>query len=233
MSKRDDMVIVPRLKRREEQGVKQRAAEERRMTRERRKRRRLLRHMARRWGALRAMRQAAGKPFRKAKTKAGKSARRTQVLRGASRAMGLAFVLAEGVILAGQAVRKIEHGKSSRLIQAEDAHTIYGDMDEQLTASASVRSFYEGRPDVLRAMGNQGRMNAGLQSAAADLEKLQMQYLRGADLIERDPFFDSPDSFTDKLLKLVIARARAAGIAEVMSEAMRIYRKYVLFSGWK
>jgi len=219
---RDDMVITPRLKRKDETSPRERAKEERRNEQEGLRRRR------RRVRASRAERAA------RTRTRTRPSRGRVKVgvrnaARGATRVLGAAAVAAEALILTGQAFRQFEHGMSKRLVEAQDAHTIYGDLDEQFTASQNTRNFFESRPDLLRAIRNNGAMSAGMKQVSADMRRIELRHARGADLIERDPAFDSPDAFEDKVIKEIVEMAKASGLADYTREAIRLARKYIFW----
>lgn len=225
MSGRDDMVITPRLKRRGETTPRERAKEERRTEREAKRRRRRFRATTRASANRRASISRA-RPRSPIRTNVRNAAR------GASRVLGAAAVFAETVIRVGQAFRQVEHGMSKRLIEAQDAHTIYGDLDEQFTAASNTRSFFESRPDLLRAARNSTTTAAGLTKVAEDINRLELFAARGADAIERDVAFDSPDTMEDKILKELIQKARESGVADKAATAIELIRKYVWFSGW-
>lgn len=203
VTRREDMTITPRLKRREETSTRERAREERHIERARNRKSRIFRRIRR---ARRLRKRLAARQFGRSQRGAAASraanaaARRRAIGATAAKAIGIAAVAVELLIEGGRVARALG-GKSGRLINAEDANTIYGDLDEQATASAETRGFVESKSSLLRIIARQGKVNSQITSIAQDLKRLALMRARGSDLIEREPAFDSPDRIMDKLIK--------------------------------
>jgi len=203
------MVFTPRFAR-DRQTPKERAQEERRTraTHERRRkmRRKLLIDRARR-------RIAAGRAERKRKARnlkagrgggraAGKAAAAKTAAKWGSRAIpvaGWALLLADLLVIGARAGRRIE-GASSRLLDAQDANLSQAGLHLEAEANAQALGFVEGDRDLLRAIGQDGKMNSSIAALVAAVKKDAHERAIGANYIQSDPFFDSADTLLDRLL---------------------------------
>lgn len=223
MTSRDDMVIVPRLRKPGQPSARQRAADERRSDVARKRRGRLFRRIRRARLARRAALGGRG-ISRRIRTgnlvKTGIKAGRTAVKVGSrlAGALGLVMLAADAVILGAVAVRRVR-GASIRLIQAQDAHTLYGDLDEQATAAAEARGFIEGNSDLLRIIAIEGRVNSQILGIANFVRKDALDRARANDLIERYPGFDSADTVVDQWIKQTVVSIKA--VADDAIDALR------------
>jgi len=202
----DDMVMTPRFIRPKSTNPGERAKEERRTLHHRQRKRASTRSM-RRATVARQMRRRRVHGRRKPTGYQG-AARATKALaaKSAGRVVPVAgwiLLLMDLVILGGQAARRFGvHDASGRLVEAEDAHTIFGDLDEKATANAEVLGALEGDRGALRAIGQDGGMSSSLRSNVAKLKAQALRRAHGADMIARDPHFDSADSLLDQLIAL-------------------------------
>ena len=217
---RDDMVITPRLKRRSDRTTRERAAEERRNRRTVKKKRGIRARSIRGALAARRLRGAGGRrTVGKAASRGARAAKAAgRGLKAAARALGYAVVVAEAAVIASEGVRRAR-GASRRLIAAQDAHTILGTLDEEAAGASVSRGFMEGNRRVLEIIGHQGKVNSQIASVMNDMKKMATDQAIGADLIERDPFFDSKDSLMDKLVNRMIKRATRVGLKHLSRKA--------------
>lgn len=200
MTSRDDMVIRPVIETPERRSVRQRTEDRRRFDR------RGGRHRSRRRGRLlraASARRAARKvtPPRTAGSK--KLAKRlnasrlfmTTAGRVAARGAGLFAVvpvLMELTIYMGQLGRRAK-GASKAFVEAQDAHTIFGSLDEHIAANIAARDFVEARPMLLKTIALEGKVNEGILSVAADTRRAALETAIGQDLMSRDPSLDMFD----------------------------------------
>lgn len=225
---RDDMKMTPRV------GLgagstRERANEERRSKQAARKRRGLLSRLRR----VRALRQArrvrkgrAGRAGRggvgigaKSALKAGS---RGLMMRAGSRAIPVVgwALLAVDVLVQGVKLDKRFRGRSGRLVEAEDAHTVMGVLDEEAIANAEALNFVESDADLLRSIGRAGKMSSSMATVVEKIKALALARAHGADLIRRDPHFDSADSLLDK----IILRANESGLRDKVDTTIRALR---------
>lgn len=121
-------------------------------------------------------------------------------MKGAGKAFGVVAIVLEAIILGGQAARRLG-GQSERFVEATDAHTLLGDLDEEATATANARNFIESNGNLLRIIAQQGKVNSQILRIASDMKKSALHRAMGADLINREPQFDSADTVIDLLIK--------------------------------
>lgn len=215
MTSRDDMVITPVLRPRNRQAARHRAQEERRtaQTRDIRDRERKRSRRRRRRQAKGRTPKAVPRPGPKAPA-AGKKITKKGVFRGTARALGRILgagaLVAEGTIFMGQMAR-FAGGKSIRMIEAEDAHDLFRDLDEKSTAAASSRAYIESRPNLLYILGvqNKDEVNDEVYQIFKDKEREALDLARGADKLGRDPGFDSDDSLSGRVLRQTLVEAGA------------------------
>lgn len=226
---RDEMTFTPTLESSKNQTNPRRRAQEERKTDRVRKRRSSIVQRIKRIRAVRRLQslsKRAGKaknairnPFKTGAKGAGSAGGIRKAARGAGRVVGIVAIVLEAIIVGGRAARAVS-GKSGRLIDAEDADTMLGALDEQATAAAEARGFIESRPNLLRVIAQQGKVNSQIVAIAAEQERISLIRARGADLIARDPDFDSPDT----LIAKIIAKSQEAnlkGLADEAAEAIR------------
>ena len=219
MTRRDDMVIVPRLvDRRDRTNPRRRAAEERRTQVARRKQRGFFRRVRR---AMTARRLAAG---RRARRRAKLPGRRLGVKAGVKSLGLIVGNVAAAAIIAAEALnttstfwRRVGMEHSSRLVQAQQAHIIMGALDESATASATSRGEIESRRDLLMVIAQQGYVNNNIFRVYAGRRYNALWEARGADVIERDPEFDSPDTLTDLLIRKVKVLGRPTFLGKIQA----------------
>ena len=124
--------------------------------------------------------------------------------KGASRAIpiiGWAMLIVDLVMLGHEYGRRIE-GKSARLVEAEDAHAMWGEMSYDVQNNQEVRDFFESDAGMLKAMGQEKKMNSSMSTLKAVMLEENKKRIIGADMIKRDPYFDSPDSLLDKAIAM-------------------------------
>lgn len=187
----DDLILIPRVKTRERQSVRERSQRDRQIERTVSRRRRGGRGVA----ALAARRRMAGARTARAARGAGRAA---GMLKFIGRAFGLLTFAVQGTIWQGRVARQ-KQGQSRRLIDATDAHTIFGLMDEQIAANVAARDWVESDPMKLYVIGQQGRVNSQILQMASDMRTQAWRRITGRDIIDRDPSFDVPDSEIDQL----------------------------------
>lgn len=222
---RDDMVIRPLLRRGRRQSVRdkvrERAQEERKTERSRKQKSRLLRRTRR---ALRGRVQAARARARaKPKAPGGFKPNAGTAIKGVGVVVTVIAVIAELIIQGGRAARRAS-GHSSRLVDATDAHTLYGGMDEAISADLAAVSFVEGNEDLLRIIGRQGRVNEQIADLMHEKRRLALIQAQGADKINRDPALDAPETLIDML----IAKANKAGLKGLADKAGSAVRSKTL-----
>lgn len=197
MTNRDSMVITPQLA----PGVntpRERAREDRKTRAVTRKRRGLIRRLHRARAANGIRRRRRGQARRKAAgpTKAGKIAAGKSLKPGW---IAVAAIAVDALTIGVQAHQRY-NGVSVRLIEAQNADTVMGDLDEQATANFEVLNEAEGNLDLLRAIGRDGKVNASTMILLNQMKALALTRARGADMIQRDEHFDGPDTMIDKLM---------------------------------
>lgn len=202
MSKsRDDMVINPSFKAPSDSGPKRRIREERKQ--DKAKKRRLA--IAKKMKSLRKARRAQNARARSVKAPRGSGGMAAKISAGAARIagpVGVALVIMDAIGAAGRVARRAEGGISGRLLDAQDQDAIYGDMDEQATGAANARATIEGKEDLLRIIGSEGRVNSQIGALGAYFKEKETAMAMGADLIEREPGgFDHLESVTDKAIE--------------------------------
>ena len=214
----DDMVIRPRL--RKERTVRSRAAEAKRTDQARQRMFHMERRSARRFRLRRRKQQAAsGGMMKNLKRAAGYAGRMASVVGWVT----------EGVIGAGQMARRLQ-GMSGRLIEAQDMHTMYGDLRLRVQATSSVRNQLESDREILRIIGMEGRVNSQILNMAETMREQEMLRVRGADLIERSQEFDSPDSLLDKGFAEASAEWKATMVPKI-KELVAKLREYGIYTG--
>ena len=205
----DDMVMRLRLKH-ERNSPRERAAEERREHQEKRKRRRATRLLRRAryaaHGAKLGKKRRRGPRRLKAKKFSWqiRTAKVTAKIVGGTVArlipfLGWALLANDAALLYHDWGRRISGGLSARLVQLQDNHVTMGDFIPQATAAAVALDYVESDAGRLRAIGNEGKMNATLASNVEVIRQLAYERAVGADMIRRDSHFDSADSFMDKI----------------------------------
>lgn len=156
MTSRDDMVFRPSIGRRLQGASAPVRAREERALEDRRRRRGLARRIA-------IARAARSRSRRKQRQAAAKRARFDIPLSGLAIGVGLAAGLIATRIVTGQPLEKT--GQDVRNI-------IYGDLDVDSMAARDARMQLSGNRDVLRIIGQEGKVNAQIGSVAEDLKKL-------------------------------------------------------------
>jgi len=119
----------------------------------------------------------------------------------------------DAVNVAGSTVRRADGGVSGRLLEAIDQNTIYGGLDEQATGAEQGRGIIEGKEDLLKIVGIEGRVNSQIGALGAYFRERETARAIGSDLIEREPAFDHLESIADKAIKA------SAGAAKVATDA--------------
>lgn len=224
MTSRDDMVITPVLRPKAGKKVRARAQEERKTARTKTTRDRDRRRWRRRSKKAKGRTpKAAPRPAPKAPA-AGKKITKKGIFRGTARSLGRILgagaLVAEGTILMGQMAR-FAGGKSIRMIEAEDAHDLFRDLDEKSTAAASARAYIESRPNLLYIIGvqNKDQVNDEVYEIFKDKERDALDKARGADKLGRDPAFDSDDTVAGRVLRQTLVEANA--VKEKLKQMIR------------
>lgn len=217
---REDMVIRPLLRRGRRKSVRdkvrERAQEERKTERTRKQKNRILRRTSR---ALRNRAQVS----RARKPSGGLASGAGKAVKGAGVVVAIVAAIGELIIQGGRAARRAS-GHSSRLVDATDAHTLYGGMDEAISADLAAVSFVEGNEDLLRIIGRQGRVNEQIADLMHEKRRLALIQAQGADKINRDPELDAPETLVDML----IAKANKAGLKGLADKAGSAVRSKTL-----
>jgi hypothetical protein len=204
----DDMVIKPRFKRdpspRAQDQEKRRTQNQVRKARRARKKMRNLRLMRRMAGGRGARnRFAKGQRVKvRGKGKAVKMGAAKGGAKLASRAVpvvGWAMLIVDLVMLGHEYGRRFE-GKSARLVEAEDARVMWGGMQLDIQTNMQVRDMFESDAGMLRAMGQTGKMNSSMQVLKDAMLAETRKRVVGADMIARDPYFDSADTLLDRAI---------------------------------
>ena len=203
MTSRDDMRITPQI-----DGGKstprERAAEERRTQAVSKRRRGVLAELRRVRATRRATQGRVTKRFSKIGSKraaqAGLKAGARTVASRAIPVAGWALLLVDLLTLGPQLARRIGGGKSGRLVEAEDAQTLMGDLDNEAAANAFALGEIESDRGLLRAIGQDGKINSSIQVMINVAKRRALVQSQGADILYRDPAFDSKDTMLDKLL---------------------------------
>jgi hypothetical protein len=112
---------------------------------------------------------------------------------------GWAMIILDFVMLGHELGRRIVDGKSDRLVKAEDAHAMWGEQQYEFMNNMQVRGFFEQDSDLLKSIGSEGKMNSSAELFRDTLLQENLKKIQGADMINRDPYFDSPDSLLDKV----------------------------------
>lgn len=224
----EDMVMVVRLQ--HGQIVRERAEQERKTQREQRKERRT-------WRRLHRLRQArAMQRRRRAKhpkrMRGGKLADQVKMgLRLSRRAsyatrivpiLGWALLANDAAMLFHDWGRRISGGLSSRLVQLQDNAVTMGDFIPQAAAAAATLAEVESDRDRLRVIGEDSKLSDTLTSNLKLIRELEYHRAVGADMIRRDPHFDSADTTIDKLIKTYL---HGGDVAELKDLADRVAHK--------
>ena len=228
MANRDDMVIRPQaerasLRERAREGWKKRKAEWQRNDMRRRGRRALSRR-SRGLGDL----ASAGRKTRKDASKDSFKGIR-QASKVGLKALNVAGWVAESAILAGQTARRVQ-GLSGRRIEAQDMHTMYGDLDDRSAAASHVRQGIESDRELLRIIGYEGRVNSQIKRLAESMRTFELDRVRGVDAIDRSAAFDSADSLMDKAFKGLSEYARVE-LSGKLRESVTLLKASGLFGG--
>lgn len=228
MAARDDMVIRPLLRRGRRKSVRdkvrERAQEDRKTQRAQRKQSKILRK-ARQIQRVRRLTKAR-KIRAKSLGTAGRGAaggamgRIGTLARGAGAVGLLVAALGELVIQGGRAARKFGSGHSERLMDATDADTMYGGLDEEIAADLAAVSFVESNPDLLRIIGRQGKVNSQIADIMHEKRRIALMQMQGADRINRDPDLDAPETIVDMLIAKA-SKADLKGLADRAGAAVR------------
>lgn len=189
---RDSMVLTPRAKSPKDSGPRRRAAEARKLAAAKRRRAKLLSSI-KKAKALRHVQTGASlaKPASKLGGKAS-----SRVLGG----LGVALLVMDAVNAAGSGVRRAEQGVSGRLLNAMDQNDIYGNLDEIATGAARGREQIEGRADLLKIVGIEGRVNSQIGQLGSWFRERETARAIGADLIAREPAMDYLGTIADKAI---------------------------------
>lgn len=115
--------------------------------------------------------------------------------------VGWAMLIADVLTIGHEAGRRLE-GESSRLVGLNDAHEIYGELELEAQTTAQVRDFFESDAGMLRAIGQEGKMNSSMEVLKTAMTTEIHKRVVGADLINRDPYFDSADSLLDRAVQM-------------------------------
>ena len=198
---RDNMVITPRFITPRDSGPRRRAREARETARAKNKRTSLI-QKARRARQARQVQAARGASRARAagssmQNLAGKGARIGSRFMGH---VGVALLVMDAVNIAGSVARRAEGGVSGRLLEAMDQDSIYDGMDEIATGAANGRKSIEGRENLLRIIGIEGRVNSQIAQLGAYFREKETAIAIGSDLIEREPGFDHLSTIADKVI---------------------------------
>ncbi len=223
---RDDMTFTPRFKEPRDSGPRRRAREARNLEKAKRKRTALMQRLKhastlRSLQSARSARTAA--TMRKAAGAGAKTATRLGAKSG-SRLLGpvgAALLVMDAISIAGSTTRRAEGGVSGRLLDAMDQDVIYGNIDELATGAARGRESIESDEDLLRIIGQQGRVNSQIGQLGAWFKERETARAIGADLIEREPTFDHLESIADKAIKKSADAVKSAADGAV--NAIRSY----------
>ena len=109
------------------------------------------------------------------------------------------------------------------MVEAEDAHVVMGDLDEKAQANADALGFVENDADLLRVTGQDKKMSGTWMGTVGTIKKLALERAMGADMIRRDPHFDSKDSFIDKMMD-AISEKEIEGMANRTAHLIRTER---------
>jgi hypothetical protein len=226
---RDDMVIRPRFKTRDTHSPRERAQEERRTDKVKKKKSfllrklrkvRLVREVARAGRMLRVDLHA--KKFAKWRTGGlggASMAGRSLLVRGAGRLIPIAgwtLLIMDLVMLGHEMGRRVE-GKSKRLVEAEDAHTMMRFLDEDAKANAVALAYLQQDGATLRGFAREGKVTSSIMANAHYIRQIAKARAMGEDMINRDPYFDSADS----LLDLLMRKVRGANLKGLTDETIR------------
>ncbi len=219
MTNRDDMVISPKLKRRSEHSVRDKAVEERK-TKRAKKRTNRMNARARRIAAARrlASRSTRGRVGGKGLgSKIGKA--------------GWMFILSELLLAGGEGVRRVgSKNMSQRLVAAQDRDDMFlGNVDEKARAKAAMRNFIESDEDLLFIIGSEGgdKVNDHIFSIAEDIGDLALAKAMREDMIDRDPRFDSRDTLQDQMIHILKDEAAMAHLKEKANEAIEVMKEFL------
>jgi len=201
-SKRDDMVITPRIKPRSETGPRRRAREAKRNAKVKGRRGKLLKKLrnaqvARKMAAARKAHRSA------AAARAAKGAASAAGKKVASRFLGpvgVALLVMDVVNYAGGVVRRAEGGVSGRLLDAQDNHDKWAGLDIDATAAKRTRAAIGSNDRLIGIIGLQHGANGQIAEAGAWLKERETAIAVGSDLIEREPDFDHMETIMDKTI---------------------------------
>jgi len=225
----DEMVITPRFKRqssprRQEQERRKEQNNIRKKNRANRKkqRARMAKSMAQGRGRIRGDKIKIKPRSTKKSMGGGAIAKKAKVgLKGAKMAsrgipiIGWAALLADVVILGGQAARQFG-GDSDRLVKMQDAYTMFGDVNYDVTANQEVRDFFESDAGMLKAIGQEKKMNSSMTHLKTAMLRESRRRAEGADHLHRAKWMDSPDTLLDK----TIAYFQGKGIPNLTDETI-------------
>lgn len=207
MSGRDDMVITPHIRGRQEKGPKERAAEERHTSRAKARKRGLLKRI-RRGRQIRQARLARLKGKGVAARAAGKGIGKVAAAKGSAKLasrfagpIGVALLIMDVAEISGGLNRRILTGASGRRQDAEDANTVWGSIDETATAASRARANMAGSDPILYLMAETAGTSAQVAKLGAWHRKRELAIAVGRDIIERDEGFDTADSTVDKAIE--------------------------------
>jgi hypothetical protein len=199
--RKDDMVIRPRFGQPKLTRSPRARAQQDRMTDRVRKKKKLLRRKLRRAIAIRQL-SRRGRQARTAAKWSTKGLVRGvgYGIRGGGAVLTVVALLIEGVKWFHDRGRQVE-GKSKRLIAAEDAHAFWGYTDENVTANAAGLAYLLQDATALRGFAQEGQVTSSVLENAHYVRLLAKQRAMGADMIARDPYFDSPASVADLIMQ--------------------------------
>ena len=230
MNRRDEMTITPRLRDRGRSKSPKRAAEDRATAQTRRRQSTLLRKMRIAKRLRRSRNQGTGRASRlgsrggRLRQMAGRVGGRVAAgMKMGGRAvpiLGWAYMAMEATIMGGQALRRGK-GVSSRLVQAQDANSLMGGLDEEATAQVKTRQIIESNPRFLEMIARHGKVTDSIYRISRGHYREQLATAQGSDQINRTPDFDSADTLVDKLLKM----ANDKNIKELADEAADLIRR--------
>lgn len=226
----EDMVIrVGQDLRSRVQGPRQKAEEKRKITLAERVKRSMLDRLKTyvEWRRFAAMRSAARSLLRPA-TGSGMGL----AFRGALKAVGIAAIAGEAVVMMGHGLLRA-NGASGRLLEAQDADMLYGDLDEQATAAGRTRGRIESDEQLLRIIGIEGKVNSQINQLGEDIRQMELWRARGEDQIERDAHFDSPDSMLDKAFQAAGAKWGTDRLREKTDRAVQAMKRSWVYKAIK
>jgi len=200
-SDRDNMVITPRFITPRDSGPRRRAKEARETARGKKKSRALLKkaRQARRARQARAGRVAgAARKASSVKTAANLASKAKMLGSRLAGPVGVALLVMDAANVVGSTIRRAEGGVSGRLLGAMDQDDWYNRLDEEATGRENGRKNIEGREDLLRIIGMEGRVNSQIAQLTSYYIEKETDIAIGNDLIEREPTFDHLETIVDK-----------------------------------